>query len=183
MVSRELTGDPMDRSAAAEIPAVVVAKRDGTVIDQNTPARRLMGAGRGESCWDVVGGVKNAEGLPCAEGCVRELLAAGMERSRHTRFKLAGQRHHLSCIPVGEVVVCMLSHSTGELPEPCEDLTPRERDVLESLAEGETTSSAARQLGIRESTLRTHVEKMRIKAGVNTRAALVALGFRLGYLS
>lgn len=168
---------------SAEIPAVIVAERDGTVVVQNTSARRLMGAVPGRSCWDVVGGLKGAEGLPCARGCVRDLLAGGVERSRHTRFKLTGQRYHLACIPLGDTVVCMLSHATGERPEKCEELTAREGEVLELLAEGETTSSAARQLGIRESTLRTHVEKMRIKCGVNTRAALVALGFRLGYLS
>jgi DNA-binding CsgD family transcriptional regulator len=50
------------------------------------------------------------------------------------------------------------------------------------LAAGEITSSMAERLEIRESTVRTHVEKMRDKFGVSTRAALVALGFRLGYL-
>ena len=173
----------MENSVSAEIPAVIVAEREGTVVVQNTPARRLMGAAAGRNCWDVVGELKCAEGLPCAKGCVRELLAAGVDRSRHTRFELAGQRHDLTCIPMDDVVVCMLSHSTGKRPEKCEDLTAREREVLSHLAEGETTHSAARQLGIRESTLRTHVEKMRFKFGVNTRAALVALGFRLGYLS
>ncbi len=168
---------------SAEIPAVVVAERDGTVIVQNGPARRLLGAKAGQSCWDVVGGLESAEGLPCAAGCVRKLLIAGVERSCHSRFELAGQRHHLSCIPMDDVVVCTLSHGTGRQPGVCEDLTPRERDVLQLLAEGETSPSAAERLGISKSTLRTHVEKMRIKLGVNTRAALVALGFRLGYLS
>ena len=79
--------------------------------------------------------------------------------------------------------MCTLSHATGQRPEKFEELTAREREVLALLAEGETTSSAAQQLGIRESTLRTHVEKMRFKFGVNTRAALVALGFQRGFLS
>ncbi len=173
----------MENSISVEIPAVIVANRDGTVVVQNTPARRLMGAATGRSCWDVMAGLKSAEGLPCTRGCVRELLAAGVDRSQHTRLKLTGQRHDLTCVPMDDVVVCMLSHGTGERPEKCEDLTAREREVLSHLADGETTHSAARQLGIRESTLRTHVEKMRFKFGVNTRAALVALGFRFGYLS
>lgn len=173
----------MESSVSIEIPAVVVAASNGEVVGQNTPAKRLLGAARGRSCWDVVGGLTGAEGLPCANGCVRDLLIAGVERSRHTRFKLKGQRHHLSCVPMNDVVVCMLSHGTGDPPEKLNDLTPRERQVLESLARGENTASAATRLGIRESTLRTHVEKMRIKLGVSTRAALVALGFRHGYLS
>ena len=165
-----------------EVPAVVVAKRDGGVVAQNAPARRLMGAGRGKHCWDVVGGLENAEGLPCQRDCVAGLLASGMERSQHTRPRLAGQRHHLTCIPVDDVVVCTLGRGAREWPEKWQSLTLREREVLQLLAEGETTSGAATLLGVSESTLRTHVEKMRNKLGVNTRAALVAEGFRLGYL-
>ncbi len=168
---------------SAEVPAVIIAEREGSVVVQNDSARRLLGAATGRSCWDAMGELKCAEELPCAKGCVRELLEDGMERSRHTRFQITGQRHHLTCVPVEDVVVCTLSHATGQRPEKFEELTAREREVLELLAEGETTSSAAQQLGIRESTLRTHVEKMRFKFGVNTRAALVALGFQRGFLS
>jgi DNA-binding CsgD family transcriptional regulator len=64
-----------------------------------------------------------------------------------------------------------------------QSLTPREREILALLADGETTSSTAALMGIRESTVRTHVERMRIKLSVNTRAAVVAEGFRLGYLT
>ncbi len=61
-------------------------------------------------------------------------------------------------------------------------LSAREREILALLAEGETTSSTAEILGVCESTIRTHVERMRSKLCVNTRAAVVAEGFRLGYL-
>ncbi len=61
-------------------------------------------------------------------------------------------------------------------------LSSRERELLLLLADGETTASAADVLGIQESTVRTHVERMRSKLCVNTRAAVVAEGFRLGYL-
>ena len=167
---------------SSEAPAVVVAKRDGTVMTQNAPARRLMGPGKGSPCWDVVGGLKRAEGLPCERGCVGALLNAGVEHSQHNRLKLAGERHHLTCIPVGELVVCMLSPGSDMPPKKWQLLTAREQEVLQLLSVGETTSSAAVSLGISESTVRTHVEKMRTKLGVGTRAALVALAFRLGYL-
>ncbi len=58
----------------------------------------------------------------------------------------------------------------------------RVRELLRLLADGETSPSMARSLGVGESTVRTHVERMRDKWGVNTRAGLVALGFRLGFL-
>lgn len=163
-------------------PAVVVAQRDGTVISQNKPAKHLLGTGTGKYCWDVVGGLEDAQGLPCRRGCVLELLTRGMDRSQHSHCKINGQRYHLNCVPVDGTAVCTLSRAAAVAPQAWQSLTPRERDILELLAAGETTPSAADCLGISESTVRTHVENMRAKLGVNTRAALVAGGFRLGYL-
>ena len=77
----------------------------------------------------------------------------------------------------------MLNHATGEAPESWQALTTREVEVLELIAAGETSASAAGALGLSESTVRTHVEKMLTKLDAGNRAALVAKGFRLGYLS
>jgi DNA-binding CsgD family transcriptional regulator len=161
---------------------VMVAGSDGCVIAQNKLARRMLGPGKGKYCWDVMGKLEEAQRLPCRRGCVLELLAFGMDYSQHTQFKLGGKRHHLSCIPVNGAVVCMLSPMCSESPKVWQSLSPREREILLSLADGETTSSMANRLGICESTVRTHVERMRSKLNVNTRAAVVAEGFRLGYL-
>jgi len=161
---------------------VLVAGGDGSVIAQNKPSRRLLGPGTGKLCWDVMGKLDDSEMLPCREGCVVRLLSAGMDCSQHTQLKLQGQRHQLSCIPANGVVVCMLSPMGSETPKTWQVLSPREQEILELLAAGETTSSVADQLGVGESTVRTHVERMRSKLGVNTRAAVVAEGFRLGYL-
>jgi DNA-binding CsgD family transcriptional regulator len=155
---------------------------DGTVVSQNIPARQLLGSKQGGFCWDVLGGVANADGFPCRPHCVFELLADGIDRSRHARVKIDGERHHLACVPVDDVVVCTLSRGKGATPEVWQVLTAREQEVLRLLADGETTHSAAEILCVRESTIRSHVEKMRTKLGVNTRAALVASGFRFGYL-
>jgi len=163
---------------------VVVAGGDGVVIAQNKPARRLLGPGTGRHCWEVVGGLKVDDGqaLPCRRGCVLELLASGIDCSEHTEFKLGGKRHDIACLPINGVVVCMLSARSNESPKVWQSLSPREREILLLLADGETTSSAATRLGVQESTIRTHVEKMRRKLNVSTRAAVVAEGFRLGYL-
>ena len=77
----------------------------------------------------------------------------------------------------------MLNHATGEAPESWQALTTREVEVLELIAAGETSASAASALGLSESTVRTHVEKMLTKLDAGNRASLVAKGFRLGYLS
>jgi len=161
---------------------VIVAGGDGSIIAQNKPARRMLGSGTGKYCWDVMGKLADAEMLPCREGCVAKLLAVGMDCSQHTQFKLGGQRHHLSCIPVNGVVVCVLSPMGSESPKAWQSLSPREQEILLLLADGETTSSVADRLGVGESTVRTHIERMRNKLNANTRAAVVAEGFRLGYL-
>jgi DNA-binding CsgD family transcriptional regulator len=161
---------------------VVVTGGDGNVIAQNKPARRMLGPGTGKPCWDVVGKLKDAEMLPCRNGCVLELLASGKNCSRHTRFRLGGKDHNLSCIPVNGVVVCMLGPMGNKSSKVWPSLSARERDILLLLANGETTSSVAIHLDVCESTVRTHVERMRRKLCVNTRAAVVAEGFRLGYL-
>ena len=165
-----------------DVPVVVVFGDDGTLISQNVPARQLLGSKQGGFCWEVVGGVANGDGFPCRPDCVFKLLAVGIDRSRHACVRIDGKRHHLACVPVDDVVVCTLSHGAGATPEVWQTLTAREREVLRLLADGETTHSAAGILCVRESTIRSHVEKMRTKLGVNTRAALVASGFRLGYL-
>jgi len=166
-----------------DVPAVVVTGGDGRVIAQNTPARRLLGLGTGKPCCEVVGKLESAEMLPCRRECVAEMLVSGMDCSRRTHFQLGGKRHYLSCIPVKGVVVCMLSCTGGAASS--QDwplLSAREREILRLLADGQTTASAAERLGVRESTVRTHVERMRCKFRVSTRAAVVAEGFRLGYL-
>jgi DNA-binding CsgD family transcriptional regulator len=164
---------------------VFVTGGDGTVIAQNKPARRMLGPGTGKYCWDVVGKLDGAKRAPCRRGCALELLASGLGHSHDAQFKLHGNLHHISCTPTKGVVVCMLGPMASESNESgkfLQSLSPRERQVLLLLADGETTSSAADYLGVGESTVRTHVERMRSKLCVNTRAAVVAEGFRLGYL-
>lgn len=150
---------------------------------QNAPARRLMGKADGKDCWHVVGALKDAEGLPCRTDCVRELLARGLEHAQHARIALAGRQHALTCVPLDGVVICSLSSSRARPQRNGESLTPREREVLRLLSDGKTTSAIAAEVGLSNSTVRTHVEHMRAKLGARTRAALVARGFDLGLLS
>ncbi len=167
---------------SAEVHALVIARGDGTVLAQNAPARRLMGEGLGKPCWDVVGGISGAVGLPCAPGGARRLLARRPVRSANTRISLMGECYHLACVPMNAFIVCLLNPGADAPSQAQRLLTSRERDVLQLLAEGKNTTSVSARLGLSESTVRTHVEHMRCKLGASTRAQLVALGFRLGYL-
>jgi DNA-binding CsgD family transcriptional regulator len=84
---------------------------------------------------------------------------------------------------VAEIQACAVSAPASArefLPEPLEiryGLTPRESEVLRWVAQGKTNSEVATILGIRTNTVRTHLERIFVKLGVETRhaASLCAL--------
>jgi len=168
---------------SSSIPAVLVASDNGRISSQNNPARYLFGNKQDSYCWDVLCSLKHTENLPCRKNCVIRLLKAGFNRSLHADIKLEGKRHSLSCVPLDGKVVCTLRSEAAEPGEIWQSLTAREYDVIQRLAEGDTNGAIAVALGISESTVRTHIEKMLAKLGARNRAGLVASGFRLGYLN
>lgn len=68
------------------------------------------------------------------------------------------------------------------LPSP-EPLTPREREVLERLAEGLSNREIAAVLGISEHTAKFHVASVLAKLGAANRAEAVRQGIRRGWLT
>ncbi|KGE03857.1 hypothetical protein HRUBRA_01604 [Pseudohaliea rubra DSM 19751] len=157
--------------------------RDGTVDRQNRASRQLLGDCSGQRCCDAMASLHGSGGLPCHADCAPQLLAAGLERTAAASFRRGGRQHLLTCVPTDDRVVCSLTASGTVQPAAWQALTRRELSVLELLAEGETASSAAVRLGLSTSTVRTHVEKLRLKLGASTQAAVVARGYQLGYLT
>ena len=68
----------------------------------------------------------------------------------------------------------------GRRPRP--RLTPRQHQVLELLARGESTAGIAGGLGIAEDTARNHIRSLLNELGVHTRLEAVAVAFRNGWL-
>jgi len=62
-------------------------------------------------------------------------------------------------------------------------LSERERDVLRCLAQGLANKEAAAQLGIAESTVKTHLANLFSKLGVSDRTEAVTVAIRRGWLS
>ena len=58
-------------------------------------------------------------------------------------------------------------------------LTARELSVLRALSLGEKPSEVAKQLGLGEETVRTHIKKAQLKLGVRTLGAAIASSIRL----
>ena len=55
----------------------------------------------------------------------------------------------------------------------CSTLTPREREILELVADGDTNGQIADRLWISPATVRSHLENIYAKLGVHTRTAAV----------
>jgi DNA-binding NarL/FixJ family response regulator len=68
----------------------------------------------------------------------------------------------------------------GAAPDAMAELTPREREVLALLAEGQSSSQIARELVISPRTLGTHVQHILSKLGVHSRTQAVAVAHRAG---
>ncbi|MDX1600704.1 MAG: response regulator transcription factor [Anaerolineales bacterium] len=62
------------------------------------------------------------------------------------------------------------------------DLSPREQEVLEHLAQGDTTAQIAQKLVISTSTVKTHIHHILRKLEAANRAEAVAIAARLGLL-
>ena len=60
------------------------------------------------------------------------------------------------------------------------DLTEREMQVLDGMANGKSNGQIGRELYLSEDTIKTHARRLFRKLGVNDRAQAVALGFRFG---
>ncbi len=65
-------------------------------------------------------------------------------------------------------------------PEAFKLLTPREREVLQLIAEGHQTKAAAKRLGIRPKTVLAHRDNIMKKLGIHSVAGLVRYALREG---
>jgi DNA-binding CsgD family transcriptional regulator len=163
--------------------ALLTSESDGKVVDQNQAATSLLGKADGRHCWEFVGSRAGGVALPCREGCVHRIVDAGIEGAKSHRVLVDGKPFQLSCAAAGEQTVSILA----PLQPPQVDLggralTTRETEVLQLLARGLTTPKIGESLGIKPATVRTHLEHLRAKLRVNTQAAVVAEGYKRGYL-
>ncbi len=73
-------------------------------------------------------------------------------------------------------------HRDRASPAPAEDLTPRELEVLQLLADGLSNKQMARRLGVSEHTVKFHVNAILSKMDAHTRTEAVTRAARLGLI-
>ncbi len=68
----------------------------------------------------------------------------------------------------------------GELAQRVERLTPRELEILQRVAAGETSADISSALGMSRHTLRTHIQNVLTKLGVHSKTDAVVAAIRFG---
>ena len=61
---------------------------------------------------------------------------------------------------------------------PAEELTPRQQEILESVTRGFTNADIAKQLGLREQSVKEHISAILVKIGAANRSEAVAITMR-----
>ena len=95
------------------------------------------------------------------------LRASGPDFSERDRAMLTLLRPHLQ----------QAYHDAERRRSPVPDLTPRQWDLLHLIAGGRTNAQIARQLGLSEGTVRTHLENIYSRLQVSNRTAAVVRAF------
>jgi DNA-binding NarL/FixJ family response regulator len=92
----------------------------------------------------------------------------------------------LAAVAAGLVVIdpafASAEPAVSRASAPIEELTPREHEVLDLLADGLANKAIARQLGLSEHTVKFHVNAILAKLNAQSRTEAVATAFRNGLI-
>lgn len=170
---------------------------DMRILLWNEEAERLTGVPAaeavGRACWDVVRGIDEHGALLCHPGCSGARLAregwpvpcARMLIRTEEGRKLVSVSTISVRLPQSEQVVLQLLRNgdavaNGRKPEA--RLTPRQCEVLGLLADGIPAKVIATRLGIREVTVRNHIQAILIELRCHSQLEAVAEARRRGVL-
>lgn len=178
---------------------VLMLAPDGAVESVNVPAERLLGRSAAALIGRPLPAALNPEGLPVTADNVRDQVVAWRHRSsgdecllrvRWQPLRRHGERTPLAMSvllsPVDAVVTAdstasPTTTSTGPAREAIA-LTPREREVLALLAEGNDVRQIASRMQVQVSTVRGYVKSVLGKFGVHSQLQAVVLAGRAGLL-
>ena len=85
--------------------------------------------------------------------------------------------------PVSKQVIADYLRRIGPDASPLEQLTPRQREVLQLIAEGHTSREIAQVLGISVKTVETHRAALMDRLDIHDVAGLVRYAIRVGLVS
>ena len=177
--------------AADGAQAVDLAERlapDVVLMDLRMPGMDGLGAiaelarrGNGARVLVLTTYDTDADVLPAIQAGATGYLLKDAPRTELLRAVRAAARGESVLSPsVASRVLGRVRRPVSDEPD---DLSPRELEILELVAQGSTNREAAKRLFISEATVKTHLLHIYAKLGVNDRAAAVATGFDRGLLT
>lgn len=165
----------------------ILTDRHGTAIDASLPPERdpakphpfaaLPPLPIGVPCAESVHARDGSGAAVCTLSCAQRFVPGQVQE--HGVVTVHGLAARLRCQSLHDHRLVTISPTPTSSPgDPT--LSPREREILALVARGFTSARIAKRLGLKPSTVRTHVEHIRDKLGVRTRAQAVAKATALG---
>lgn len=139
----------------------------------------------GRPCWSVLAGVADDGAVVCHAGCAvaREALKRRACSSQSLLVQTTSGRRRVTVATIAAGVgrdphlLHLLRPQPTDLSVPSargvEQLTPRQREVLELLGDGKDAREIAATLGVTVATVRTHIRHILRALGVHTQLAAV----------
>ncbi|MBC7249658.1 MAG: response regulator transcription factor [Anaerolineae bacterium] len=116
-------------------------------------------------------------------GAVGYLLKDADTTELELAIKAAMRNETYLSPPISQQVIKGYLRRVGETPTPFERLTPRQREVLQLIAEGHTTQDIAQILGISVKTVETHRAQLMERLNIYDVAGLVRYAVRIGLVT
>jgi len=189
----------VDAKGFASEAALMVFDDDLQVLCWNDGAERLTGIPAeeavGRPCWEVIAGRDDRGGLVCHHGCSRaRMVREGRclpPAVLHARTTTGRRRIALETIAAQADEGMLFIHVLRDAPAPPEPedtpgsaprLTPRQQQILELLAEGQPAKVIARELGLKETTVRNHIRLLHLALEAHSQLQAVARARAYGLL-
>ena len=116
-------------------------------------------------------------------GCAGYLLKASAVSELEVAIRAVTRGETYLSPAVSRPVVDDYVRRTGGATDPLEALTPRQREVLQLVAEGNSTKEIAQRLGLSPKTVETHRAQLMERLGVHEVSGLVRFAVRVGLIS
>lgn len=116
-------------------------------------------------------------------GAIGYLLKDSPPAELLSAVRAAGRGERYLCPPLTAEVVDDYLRRTGEEGSILDLLTPREREILQLLAEGKSTQAIANRLGLSPKTVETHRANLMDKLNLHNIASLTRFAIRAGLVS
>lgn len=182
----------------------------GAIVSWNSAAEEAFGyPGKdavGQHCWELLAGLDLFGNLYCCQGCPIREMAFRHKSVNWTEMLFKTASNELKKFGVTTLVLydgpdkeslVHLCRPRNNAREACATLTranrpsandthsiltAREKEVLMSLSEGNSTQDVASYLCISPSTVRNHTQHILHKLNVHSRVAAINLGKKLGLI-